>query len=119
MRHEEKKIAKIVEEMTVYFFAVGADRITSDIKRESNQIIITIEANYQPQYKEKLDCLEEYLNEPKNVGVEDIYWELAGSGEPGESSQLLLVGMMLDKADIIMGEDFVKLTLYKELQPQW
>jgi len=47
--------------------------------------------------------------------MEDVYWELAGSGDPGESSQLLLVGMMIDKADINIGEDKVSLVLYKEI----
>ena len=55
------------------------------------------------------------LNEPKNDGVEDIYWELAGSGDPGESSQLLLLGMMLDKAEVNTVPDKVSLKLYKEL----
>lgn len=44
----------------------------------------------------------------------DIYWELAGSGDPGESSQLLLVGMMIDRADIELGADRVKLTLHRQ-----
>ena len=59
--------------------------------------------------------MSEFLNEPKNDSVEDIYWELAGSGDPGESSQLLLLGMMLDKAEVNISEDKVSLKLYKEL----
>ena len=47
--------------------------------------------------------------------MEDIYWELAGSGDPGETSQLLLVGMMIDRAEIEVRDRFVRLKLYKEL----
>ena len=55
------------------------------------------------------------MNEPKNEGIEDIYWELAGSGDPGETSQLLLLGMMIDRAEIVRGQEKVTVTLYKEL----
>lgn len=115
MTHEEKKIGKIVEELTMYFFSIGADHIVSAIDRAGRDVTITMECNYLPECREELSRLSEYLNEPKNDGVEDIYWELAGSGDPGESSQLLLLGMMLDKAEVDIGEDKISLKLYKEL----
>lgn len=115
MIHEEKKVAKIVEELTMYFFAVGADTMESGIHREGSQVTVTFRANYLPEYRDKLNNLEEYLKEPHNSGVEDIYWELAGSGDPGETSQLLLIGMMIDRAEIRFDGEFVDLKLYKEL----
>ena len=114
MVHEEKKVAKIVEELTVYFFALGADTIESKIHREGKQVVISSLANYRPEYKERLHHLDEYLNGPKNDGIEDVYWELAGSGDPGETSQLLLVGMMIDKANIRLEDGYVLMELYKE-----
>lgn len=115
MTHEEKKVGKIIEELTMYFFGIGADHITTAIDRDGMNVIITMESNYLPEYGEELKRLSEFLNEPKNDSVEDIYWELAGSGDPGESSQLLLLGMMLDKAEVNISEDKVSLKLYKEL----
>ena len=116
MTHEEKKIGKIIEELTMFFFAVGAERIQSGIERNGNDVRMTMEANYNKEYRHSLDTLVEYLNEPKNEGLEDYYWELAGSGDPGEASQLLLVGMMIDKADIQIGEEEVSLVLYKKME---
>ena len=55
-------------------------------------------ADYSPEYEDRLNSLEKYLNEPKNEAMEGFYWELAGAGDPGEGSQLLLVGMMTDEA---------------------
>ncbi len=115
MTHEEKKVAKIVEELTMFFFAIGADTMESGIRREGSKVIITFEANYLPEYEHKIASLKKYMNEPKNEGIEDIYWELAGSGDPGETSQLLLLGMMIDRAEIVQDREKVKLTLYKEL----
>ena len=73
-------------------------------------------ADYQEEYRERVDALVKYFNEPKNEGLEDFYWELAGSGDPGESSQLLLIGMMVDTADIEIQNSRVKIRLHKILQ---
>lgn len=115
MTHEVKKTAKIVEELTIFFFAVGATHISSDIQRKDDQAVISFEADYDSEYAENIEKLDEYLCGQKNDGMEDIYWELAGSGEPGETSQLLLIGMMIDKAEIEVKENLVKLKLYKTL----
>lgn len=115
MTHGEKKVAKIVEELTMFFFSIGSDHMESGIRREGNQVTITFEANYQPGYEYRIHSLEKYMSEPKNDGIEDIYWELAGSGDPGESSQLLLIGMMVDHAEIERDDHRIKVTMYKEL----
>lgn len=116
MNHGEKKIAKIIEELTIYFFSIGADRMESGISREGSQVTISFKANYQKEYRERLNNLEKYFNEPKNEGIEDFYWELAGSGDPGESSQLLLLGMMIDRAEVNISDTQVELRLFKELE---
>lgn len=113
MTHEEKKVAKIVEELTMFFFTVGADEIETKIKRDDHTDIIWVSANYDEEYKDELSYLEEYLNKEKNNGLEDIYWELAGSGDPGESSQLLLIGMMIDKAEISITDSRIEVKMYK------
>ena len=117
MMHNEKKLANIVEELTMFFFAIGATDVRSSRQMKDGRGRIDFDADYKAEYEEKLSSLEKYLNEPKNEGLEDFYWELAGSGDPGETSQLLLVGMMIDKAEIKIDENRVKIILYKELGP--
>lgn len=115
MIHEEKKITKIVEELTIYFFAIGADKISSQIEKLDGEVRITFRSNYLPEYEPGIHTLEKYFNEPKNEAIEDIYWELAGSGDPGESTQLVLLGMMIDRYEIKRYEQEVELVLYKEM----
>lgn len=115
MTHEEKKTAKIVEELTMFFFALAASCIDTRIERKEREVTIHLEADFNPVFADRLTHLDHYLNGQKNDGMGDIYWELAGSGDPGESSQLLLVGMMIDRAEIELGADRVKLTLYRKL----
>lgn len=114
MFDEQRKTAKIVAELTLYFLSVGADEISSCIKNEENQETIRFRANYSPEEAERLDDLQ-CLNAQRNSGIEDIYWELAGSGNFGETSQLQLVGMMVDRAEIAVEDGYVNLTLYKQL----
>ena len=77
--------------------------------------MITFHSYYDPFYKDKLQHLDQYLHGQKNHGMEGVYWELAGCGDPGETNQLLLIGMMTDRADIEINGQTVKLTLYKKL----
>lgn len=115
MTHEEKKIGKIVEEMTMFFFALGAKNMESKIERVENEVKITFSSDYKPEYEHKILKAEQYLLEPKNEGLEDMYWELAGSGDPGESSQLLLVGMMIDHHEFHLDKGRVTFVFYREL----
>ena len=52
MIHEEKKTAKIVEELTMFFFAIGAVQINSRIEKEDANAVITFEADYDPAYRD-------------------------------------------------------------------
>lgn len=115
MVHEEKKLGKIVEELTMFFFSIGGNQISSKIEREGRRVVISFKSDYAPEFRGNLEYLLKYLNEPRNEGMEDIYWELAGSGDPGESSQLLLIGVMIDKAEVQIEEEYVNLKLYKEM----
>lgn len=115
MLHEEKKTTKIIEELTIFFFSIGATDISSRIQSHENNVIITFRSNYDPLSEHKLNCIEKRLKGQKSEYLEDLYWELAGSGDPGETSQLLLVGMMVDKADVIREDGYVTIRLEKAL----
>lgn len=114
MVHQEKKYAKIIEELTMYFFTLGADKMSSGIELKMEGAVITFRANYEPENAHGVDTLEKYLNEPKNAAIEDVYWELAGSGDPGETSQLLLIGMMIDEYKMIRHENEVEIIMFKD-----
>lgn len=115
MYYEEKKVAKIIEELTIFFFASGADKMSSGIEQNGDEVKITFHSNYLTEYEHNIHSIEKYLNEPKNEAIEDVYWELAGSGEPGESSQLLLVGMMIDRYELKKYKNEIELVLYKKM----
>lgn len=115
MLQEERKVAKIIAELTMFFLALGADNISSSVKRRGEEGTITFRSNYGRGCEEKIQNMDKCLNQQKNDCIEDIYWELAGSGASGDTSQLMLVGMMIDKAEIEQEDGFVKLTLHKRM----
>ncbi|HBA67814.1 MAG TPA: hypothetical protein DCZ40_00415 [Lachnospiraceae bacterium] len=116
MIHDKKKVAKIVEELTLFFFALGADKIQSEIEKKEKEVVITFQADCSQGDAHKIAQMEKYLNCPKNDGMKEVYWELAGAGQPGDASQLLVVGMMIDRAQIKTEDGMVYLKLYKEQQ---
>ena len=61
MVHEEKKIGKIVEELTMFFFALGAKNIESKIERIENEVKITYKGVIKVGYD--LDELEYKIDE--------------------------------------------------------
>lgn len=115
MLHEEKKLAKIVEELTIFFFGIGGNEISSSIKYQGDKAVILFKSNYDDEYSYKLEFMESYLNGQKNEGIEDIYWELAGSGDPGETSELLLIGMMVEEAKVKKDGKFIIIELMKTI----
>lgn len=115
MFDEQRKAAKIVAELSMFFMSVGADEIHSSIRKEGSAGTITFRANYLPEEEGRLAELQS-LKEQRNDGIEDIYWELAGSGNFGETSQLHLVGMMVDRAEIDIKDGYVNLKLYKGIR---
>jgi len=115
MLHEEKKLAKIVEELTMFFFGIGGNDMSSSIKKVGQTAIISFKSNYDVNFSYKLESMKACLNGQRNDGMEDIYWELIGSGDPGESSQLLLIGMMIDEAIVEKQEDYVLIQLVKHM----
>lgn len=116
MVHNSKKLAKIVEELTMYFFGISATEISSKIEVNNGVGTVFFEANYNPIYKDKFEMVERLLSTPRNHAMEDEYWQLAGSGDPGETSQLLLIGFMTDNAEISLDGEKVKIKLTKKLK---
>lgn len=115
MLEEQRKLVRIIAELTMFFLGIGAEHISSGIERVGEKSKIVFHADYPPGCEDKLKELDK-LSQQRNDGIEDIYWELAGAGNHGQTSQLMLVGMMVDKAEVAVAEGAVDLALYKGLR---
>ncbi len=98
MRHETKKICKIVDELTTLLLKDDTDEVDFKIKKEKDQTLIRI-TDYNTRYsKSDVDYIRECLSVERQQEVEEYYWQLAG--ESDNDCELTLVGAMIDEVKI-------------------
>lgn len=115
MNTTRQKITKIVDELITFFFNVGSDEVKIDIKKCSGGYELSLQSGYLPSERKTLEDLNRFLKtEEKNQGLEEFFWELAGASSLGQSSELHLVGQMIDSAEVLIDESIVRLKIYKK-----
>lgn len=110
MKHVKKRIAKIVDELTTYFFSMGATDININLKDEKEYYKISLKCNYTKD-QGKIDKLIKYLKCAKQEEMEEYFWELAGDCDV--DTELTLVGMMTDEAEIDINGNQIEVNLIK------
>lgn len=115
MRHEEKKISKMSDEIMTFFLEHGANDITMQVRYLETESILKIKAKPIINVEPIVNMLQESLSTPRQNEMEEYYWELAG--ESDASNELCIVGGMADVASIdydeIMHEIEIELIRYK------
>ena len=98
MRHEIKKISRIVDELTTLFLKDDTDEVDFSIKRDSDRTTIRI-VDYRTNFSDAfIEQLRELFNAQRQCEVEEYYWQLCG--EVDDDEELTLIGCMIDKATI-------------------
>lgn len=112
MRHEIKKICRIVDELTTLFLKEDTDEVDFKIIRKPDRAVIKI-----IDYNSKLDdaFLEHFskmLNSQRQSEIEEYYWQLAG--ETDDDDELTLISNMVDEATFEKrdGDLYVEITRY-------
>lgn len=111
MRHETRKIAKIIDELTTFCLEHGAEQIGITIKNEEDRTCILLEVSHLNNIEKTILRLKEVLSYPCERELEEYYWELAG--ESDSSEELSLVGTMIDEVTIDYDEEMIKLELIR------
>ncbi len=116
MRHEEKKISKMSDEITTFFLEHNATDISIHIRYLETESILTIKAKPILEVDSIVQLLQQALSTPRQNEIEEYYWELAG--ESDESNELCIVGGMADVASIDYDEQNqeieIELVRYKQ-----
>ncbi len=94
MRHENKKIGKIVDEMVTFFCAYGAEKIKVDIARSLEKIELAFKVDHLNENEKIVKMFEEIINFPREEDFDEVYWNLAG--ESDHDTELTLVAYMID-----------------------
>ncbi|MBM7560921.1 hypothetical protein JOC49_000435 [Fusibacter tunisiensis] len=109
MRHEIKKVCKIVDELTTLFLKEDTNEIDFKIITEKERSVIRIidyNTHFDPEYIEHLCAM---FNRQRQSEIEEYYWQLAG--EADEDDELTLISAMIDsaKAEVRGGNLYMEL----------
>lgn len=95
--HEQKKTCKIIDEFVLYLMRKGQKKVNVDINLDNeNETIIKVKTNNLKP--EVIDKLMKYINQERELEIEEYGWELMG--ESDVSNELELVGLLIDRLDI-------------------
>lgn len=109
MRHEVKKICRIVDELTTLFLRDDTNEVDFKIKRTGNTSIITI-VDYNTHFDDAyVRHLKEMLSGQRQAEIEEYYWQLAG--ETDEGDELTLISSMIDSAEVEKRDGNLYITL--------
>lgn len=109
MRHEIKKICKIVDELTTLLLREDTNEVDFKIKKTPDQTTIII-TDYNTKYTEtEIKEFEECFNVQRQHEFEEYYWQLVGESDQG--TELTVIGAMIDEAIVELRND----NLYMEL----
>ncbi len=110
MKHEIKKITKIVDEILTYFmYAHDARNAQVQVHEHADGFDVSFLISDITISAEDLEALEGNLGINRNPELEDYYWQLAGEME--DSSELSLVAMMTDLIELTYESGDMKLVL--------
>lgn len=102
MRHENKKIGKIVDEMITFFCAYGAKKIETTIDNQADRIDFIFRVDHLNENEKIVKMFSDLINFPREEDFDEVYWNLAG--ESDHDTELTLVGYMVDKV-LVSHED--------------
>lgn len=111
MNCESKKISRILDELSTYFLSKDPKRLSISVDNLDDSFKISFEA-YDVEYSEdEINDMLTLLNEPRQPEVEAYYWSLVG--DSSDDSELSLIGMMIDTADIRFEDSNLFIDLYR------
>jgi hypothetical protein len=98
MSREHERVVHIVTELLNVMFSMGARDIRSEIRESPDQFFVALRAETRGDIHPKLKKIKKLLRMPRRVEMEEELWSLAGSVD--YDTELSLVGMMTDEADV-------------------
>lgn len=114
MKHEVRRISKILDELITFCFLHGTKKMNIDIEDNGESFKIHLHSDNIDCDDIKVKKLKEFLSYPRQPEVEEYYWEL--TGECDRDTELSLVGIMTDKAVVKFEGTSLHITLYRKKQ---
>ena len=104
-RHPQarQKMSRVIDEIGAALFACGA----------TEGLRLLVQGDYLPVNRPKLERLGKLLQpEIRDPALAETFWELAGADLADDTSELALVGQILDDARVTLGDTQVEMELF-------
>lgn len=109
--HEQKKVCKIIDEISLYFLRKGHNDFSMHVSYDFNkETIITFNLDLISEEMEK--SLKKFIGLKREKEVEEYGWELLG--ESDSSADLEMIGLLIDSIDIEKTNNETKITLTRK-----
>ena len=114
-RHPQarQKMSRVIDEIGAALFACGATEVSLRLKKEPEGLRLLVQGDYLPANRPKLERLGK-LHQPeiRDPALAETFWELAGADLAHDTSELALVGQILDDARVTLGDTQVEMELF-------
>lgn len=114
-RHPQarQKMSRVIDEIGAALFACGATEVSLRLKKEPEGLRLLVQGDYLPVNRAKLERLGKLLQpEIRDPALAETFWELAGADLADDTSELALVGQILDDARVTLGDTQVEMELF-------
>ncbi|TCK90503.1 hypothetical protein EDC19_2272 [Natranaerovirga hydrolytica] len=112
MKHNNKRVCKIIHELTYFLLMLGATNLNVNVEHRKDEYKITIKSNFNKKEQRYIDKLIKGVTAPRQEEIEEYYWELAG--ETDLESELNLIGIMINEANVEVNDDLIEIELYRK-----
>jgi len=109
MRHLRQRNLKIITEIMNYLLKIGCEKIHLDYFVEHDNLNINFSCLVENLDEKSISNMKTLLSIPRRYDMEEYYWELTGDDDL--DTELSLVGMMVDHADIYYTNNNLKIHL--------
>lgn len=114
MKHTNQKNIKLVSELMSFCYYYGATKLNIDVNHKDTEMEINLEAHIKNMPKEVLETVKNMLSSPRYREIEEYYWNLSGGDDT--DSELVLVGMMIDSANVNYDNEILNLNLIRKIK---
>ena len=112
MKIEFEKNMQIASELLSYCHLKGASEYHIDMSVAGGETFFVITASPADVSCEEMEQLHRKLDVPRQREMEQDFWELGGLSET--ASELLLIGMMVDDADVSLFDRVLTIKLKRK-----
>ena len=117
MEQSMKRMSKIIGELVRFFFHIGSSGIHMDLRKMGDGYVLVLKSDFLPEKRSEVEELKQiFETAEKNVGIEEIYWELAGEDYGGNDSELQLIAQMVDLIEMVISDNTVEMAVCRAKQ---